>query len=487
MKKTITCILVVFQILMLSGCSQSMMNQQKDTIISDGFSKTINNYYYEDNGSTRISIYSYSDEISPILTLSLQNLFDKHDVLTENMIIENNVFFYSVIKSIYENKNYIDINQLTKNSSQYDFYLAFKIADLMKDKECLTDIKKLYNQFNPKAELFSEKIYESINLAYQGNKINYMDSKVTTRIEKYAEGTDYDFDSLTDLNACLNYINIFEIDMNENVLNKVFNVLSNYDNEMYILSQGDIIASQYMDSLSILAHCLGDKNFKGTFFDQYLKENKYCYQPIAYEIVSLRNFALYITALYYDKNTVDDNLYNQLLSIADDIRSKVSKNDYASVFYYNYICDKLNISDKVEIDENKDYENMDNTKLYFYSKLNGSKLKKKNMNNKDILYQLMYLDICEDKNDIKKEMASIDIYKYGDEKDFPLYLNLYASILVNNELLSNNDREKIKKVISNKENIYGYSGLGNNYDFEASCYYIKILNTIEGGVDSGLR
>lgn len=78
--------------------------------------------------------------MSPVLILSLQNLFDKHDITTDNMISKNNMFYYSIVKSIYEKENCIDINQLTKNSSQYDFYLVFKIASLTKDKECLLRI-----------------------------------------------------------------------------------------------------------------------------------------------------------------------------------------------------------------------------------------------------------------------------------------------------------------------------------------------------------
>lgn len=100
--------------------------------------------------------------------------------------------------------------------------------------------------------MFSEIIYEKINLSYQETKDSSLDTKIITCIKEYAEDADYDFDGLIDLHACLNYIDYFEIDIDKDILRKIFNILSNYDNEMYIMLQGEFIASQYMDSLLIM-------------------------------------------------------------------------------------------------------------------------------------------------------------------------------------------------------------------------------------------
>lgn len=100
-------------------------------------------------------------------------------------------------------------------------------------------------------------------------------------------------------------------------------------------------------------------------------------------------------------------------------RRNVSKEDYASVFYYNYICNKLNINETIEIENNQN-DDLDVVKKYYLCKLNHETFELEDINNSDILYQLIYLDTCENKNIIINEIKNVDIYKYKDEMDFPL-------------------------------------------------------------------
>lgn len=487
MKKAILCIILLCQIALLNGCTnKTTFNQLKNPVIYDKYESTLSNYYYEDNGSTSLSLYSFSPNPSPIVTVAMQSLFGTHHINIDEYNDKDNPYYYSYLKSLYEGKNFIDINMLTNKSNQYDFFLAFKVANTLKDEALLKQVSNTYMKFKPHADTYAEKVFESLNAYYMGNKKNTLTSLVEKKMEEYNFDIRFNPESLTDLDATLNYYSIFNLKIN-NKMKKIYDLLSTKDNQMFILTQPDILASQYIDSIMILNKSLHRNNLKDTFFASYLKENKTFYKPVIYDTNSLRNIALYINSLTFSSKRVSNSLYEQLVSITLSLKEKISTNDFVSQYYYSYICKRLGLNDSIEIQEETNTDKGNIKDDYYQYKLNDTLLPKKDITKEDILYKLMYLDICGDSSFIKESMNSIDILTYKDEQDFPALLNLYVCILSNNKLMKKSIKTKIITFIEQKKNVYGYAGLKENYDFEASSYYSNVLNILNGADDYGLR
>lgn len=487
MRKVILYLLVMVQIFALVGCSSKVgMKHDRNAIISEQFQKMIHNYSYRDKDNILISLYGFDSEISPIATLSLQNLLNKHDVDVSTLDEKTNLFYFSYIKSLYDNKNYMHLDMLTKDSCQYDYFLMLNIAKKFNDIEFLNNIKQKYVTFFPISNTISERIYRQINTSIL--EIDNQDSvNVNEKLNDFIVRFQYNsVDDFKDLDACLNYVQYFGLEIEQEKIQKIYNNLFKENNEKFMMFQKDIVISQYMNCLSILLRLL-NKDVKETFFYEYEKYTTFIYQPIQYEILSLRNFALYLTSLYYANEHVDDTFYHQLLIIANELKNKVTSDDYSSVFYYKYISNLLNINFDMDL-ENKGDKNF--VSQYYVKKLHNED----SVNDiisfdeiEDMTMKLMYLDMNDNQNLVKEKIKDIHIFDKTHEKDFPFLLNIYVCILINNDLLDDTTKTRIENYIKSKENILGYSGTQTNYDFEASCYYTNILNMLNKGYDIGLR
>ncbi|MFV0254613.1 MAG: hypothetical protein ACK5G7_00555 [Erysipelotrichaceae bacterium] len=491
MKKAITYILIIIQVFMLVGCSdEATLEKFDNAIISSNFERTLNSYYYEDNGSIALTIYTFSDEISPIITVALQNLLEKKNIDIEQLSEKQNPYYFSILKSIYSKENNIDIKLLTDKSNEYDFFLAFNTATLLNDEKCISELKEIYLANKIENDSFAENIYREINNKFVVSKNkSSLDSDNKKYLANIAIDLKFDFNVIIELEACLNYLNEFNVEFNKNDLQSIYNSLSTDDNQMFMLSQTDILTSQYINCINIINKLLKPNvSLADSFYEKYEAESKLCYKGLNFEIGSVKNLALYLTGLHYSLDSDNEILYNQLLTFINQIDSSINKEDATSLFYYNYICQKLNMngssfSDEVDktLNENKIIE------IYFKLKNNGETLGRIDLSTYDELSKLLYLDVCHDKEYISESLVDFEIWDLKDAKEFPFMLNLYTAVLLKNNLLADDSIKNINEYIESQENIYGYKGLADNYDMEASVYYTNIINMIESGYDSGLR
>lgn len=487
MKKLIV-FLIIVQI--LTGCTsqEQQFLKAENSIIYANLDDTVANYYFEEEDSIVLSLYSFSEEVSPIITLSLQNMLSLHNVNVENYTVDENEYYYSIIKSLYTEKNNINLSQLTEDSNQYDFYLAFKVAHTLKDQQLMSQLTEIYLTYNPNPEDFFNSVFQVINMNYIKNDIEKIDDGVKNTLTNISIDLRFDFYSLMNLNACLNYIQHFNIQMEKDVLNQIKIVLMDKSNQMYILSQPEITVSQYIDSLSILNQLLGDNSsLHETFFAEYIQFDNECYRSFVYDENGIRNFSFYITLLYYSQYEVTQRHYEYLILIVRNMENTVDIGDNQSIYYLHFICNILGIESTVSTLNKKIDTSDEINQIYFDLKNNDTIIDSVEDIPEDILAKLLYLDVCSDDIYIHQEIKDIEILLYIDLEYFPVILNLYVAIMKNNQITNVKIEEEIVTFIESKENVYGYSGQKKNYDLEASSYYTNILNMIEIGEDNGLR
>lgn len=487
MRRTITCLILILSLLLSTGCSsQIYMNQLKDSIIYSRFDKTLSNYYFEENDSISLSLYSFSEKVSPIKTVALYTLLGDKTLDISNYNEIHNKYYFSYQKSLYLDENYIDINKLNEKSTQFDFYLAIKVATTIKNNELLNQIRIKYDKYKIESSSYSEKIYKKINESYLNDEKLEYDNLIEDYFQDIEVNVRFDVEGIMDLNASILYIEGAKMDISKKSLEYIFNIMIDENNQMYIMSQPDIIVSLYMENLSLLSSLLGNKGLSETFFSKFKSDNSICHESVIYDINSLKNLALYTTALYYSDEKVTKQLYNTLQDVLNQLKVTISEDNYSAVFYYNYVCSRLGIEDKIDInyDEKKELSIDDS---YYYIKSNGILLEKRELNSEDILYHLLYLDVCEDEKYVESIIKDINIFEYKDEDDFPFMLNLYTSIMLRFDSILKKEKNSIITFIESKENLYGYVDDNKNYNFETSVYYTNILNMLEGSGDCGLR
>jgi len=472
---------------MLLGCSNSTFEQASNGVMNSNLERTILNYHFEDNGYSAITLYSFTETVSPITTLSLHILFNADGFNVMQYEPLHNVYFYSFLKSLYTNENHINLEMLTVDSVQYDFYVAFKIGNILNEVDFLEQLEYLYFLYAPPKNDIIDEIYYLLIQNIIGNQITRIDDVVEQYLSDLVASGTMDLSELTFLYALLNYITHFELEItNQQTLIRVYNILMDDRNQHFIIASHEVIASQYMKSLLMLMNLMDNNTLKESFFYELFEHNYRVHYPIFYEIISPRNFAFYLTLLYFSSEPISPAHHNSLLLIADEINRNFHIEEPEVAFYLAHIAHKLDLEFEIPSNPESNFDD-DILMFYFYFKNHNIGLPYIEEMPEDIFIQLLYLDILSDEALIREYMAEIDILSYQNHELFPNLINRYVAISVQHGLMTDILTNQIIAYIESREHIFGYSTRYGNFSFVVSTYYTNILNMLHRGESNGLR
>lgn len=182
-------------------------------------------------------------------------------------------------------------------------------------------------------------------------------------------------------------------------------------------------------------------------------------------------------------------LHQHLNLIASHLESTTYEGDERSIYYLRYIFAKIGIYREFHLlDREMDInEETTITTFYYYLKNRQIRLDSVEIFPEDILFQLLYLDVLNDRLFIIEKMNEINIISYKEHDYFPILLNLYVAISLDNQIMTGEQEDAIIAYISTRKNIFGYSGRSSNFDFQTSTYYTNVLNMLNRGESNGLR
>jgi len=490
MKKLAAFILFIGFIFIFAGCNSETFRQSSGGIINSHLERTVLNYHFEDGEFFSLSLYAFTENVSPIVAISLQTLFGRDDFDATQYEPMHNVYFHSFVKSLYTNTNHVNIELLTANSIQYDFYLAFKVGTILDDTTFTEQVMELYDRYRPERISFIDEIYYIINQDLSDGNMTRIDQDIISELTILATESSWDFDALSLLHALLNYVNHFDLQVNHRVLENLYDIFMDNQNQRFILSAHEVAVAQYMQSLAILTDLLGNTNLDTSFFYEYLQFSYYAYYPIFYEINSPRNFAFYLTLLYFTSESVSRQHHDNLLLIFDAILRDFYVSDQMALFYINYIAHKLDVrlDFVVEAPDISAHILEDVSMFYFYFKNWNIPVSEVNSEaSEEIFIHLLYLDVLTDEEILKERLLRIDILSHKEHESFPDMLNRYVAISLDSGLMSLELENDIIEYINSRENVLGYSGRYSNFDFVTSTFYTNVLNMLNRGESNGLR
>ena len=227
-----------------------------------------------------------------------------------------------------------------------------------------------------------------------------------------------------------------------------------------------------------------EKEYDTDFYTKIAESNIFLYESCNYEIMSIRNFAAYITALAYSNKNITDNLYNNLEIIYKQIADDVNMENRNEMYYLKYTAKLLNLNYNLPALSNDEISN-DYYSLLLYKK--SVRVEEYNEDINSVIVDLLTCaDVCSEVNKIESKLKKINILEYETMDEFAVILNLYVCVMKKHDLLTDEIRNSIEQFIQNQKCLYGYAVEGA-YDFRASIYYTNTLYLLEGGTDIGFR
>lgn len=483
----------------MPGCN-SGINKINNSVMYEKFENTLSTYYSEfEDSSNSINIYSDLSEISSIKTLAMQNLFGLRNIDCKNFLEENNYYIFSLEKSIYENKNYLNLNLLNNNSTEEDYFEAYYVAFKLNDSDLKNRIADKYDKYTGSHyDSASEKIYHYLNQKYLLNtdKNNKQISNlVKENISYYLQQSyfDIDADSLSNICACLCYLYFTKDNVNnysEQLLSMLETYINEY-NEKYMIFYDDVCFKTYLRSIYYLLELTNKEVESEDILYTLAQKGKILYKGVTYDINSCYNLATYVTALVYSDNTITELHLQTLKQLYEQMLPTVDQNNYKDLYYMKYTASLLNINfgnnSFYSIDEFED-KNYYLYKIFQKEYDSTSHIDANHIKDEELINALSMADISTDKNKIKDIIQNIDIMEYENDEDFYVILNLYVAVSQKYNLLSSETKNEIINFINNSKNEFGY--VVNNtqsYDFRISVYYTNILYLLSGGYDYGFR
>lgn len=485
-KLTVTAILIT-TILILSACGEtSSFRQATDGIMSNNLEKTVSNYILMEEDTFSLSIYGFTEYISPIATIALQLLFNTNDFDAEFYEARHNHFFHSIIYSRYMGENHVMYHLIDENSSSYEFYLAFEIAFLLNDIELIEILKQKYNLNPAYIRDLDDQIFHLMIQDKLDHEIFRIDAKVLENLEILVYHRNFDPEWLVSIYSKIAYIQHFNVEVNEELLQNLYYFFMDSENQRFVLSIHEVIAANYMMSLSRLMELLSIDELEQTFFYEHLRYTYRIYYPVQYEIFSPRNLAFYLTLLYFSNIDVNSEMHDQHIRIFNRIVNEITVVDQETLFYLNYIAEKLGLSLDLE-QETFDFLDENIFLNYFVLKNQNQTLPYIPRMPTSTWERLLYFDSVYSIEKYVSYFNEIDIFDYIDDVQFPMKLNLYTAIAIDNNLMTYTMEQEIENFILSRQNIFGFSGKYSNFDFTTSVYYTNILNMLHRGESYGLR
>jgi hypothetical protein len=481
-------------VIVLSSCDMfdnQSFNKAKNPTISKNFDETLADYYYEDGTSNSITLFSFSSDISSILTVALQNKYQLKNIRLDQFSDSNNSYYLSILKTLYLGKDQIRLSSLNQSSLQRDFFIAFNAASVIQDKSLLNELAEIYKAESAVGVSLSnsEQIYKILNTCFTQPDYSVspeLTDQVKRYIENYSTDLQFNLENILDLNACLAYFELNEITDFTSEIKKIYDVYTLEGNEKYILAQPEMYAAIYIENIEYMNHYLKLPVIDNTFFHLLATNNPIVYKGILYDVTKPRNLALYLTALTYSSEDITGQQLQTLTNIVNSKMQSVNPEDSTSMFYLKLCCDILDIKYSFAEKNNlQDISQCTDFTQYYEFKINNVKTTNLQTSN-NILEKLAFMDVSVSQ-DIVNELSKINIFDYKSNANFDVVLNFYVNLMLNSNMMNEYTKKSIIDYIKSYECVYGYSTPEGNYDFETSVYYTNIINILNGGLSSELR
>ena len=479
----------LFLTVCLAGCGKHTGFQYLSySKLPDGLRESAKAIYTENEESINIQIASCDTCISPLKMVSVQNLYRMHNLNLSELAEENNVFRYSVEKSIYEKKDYVMVNELSDESYEEDYFEAYYAATYIDDDSLKEKIDAGYSAFAEKEEQdIREKIYRYLNHYFQTSEKESNEGEIREYVysildrESKDEYTTIYMDDMLDTKAAVAYMYFCGDTAKQKELKKIYQKYQREDNQKRYALEMDFCLEDYTQVLYFLRGILNESEYNDWFFKCAQNEEIF-YQPVIYDYLSPQNFASYMMLLSYTDAGLTKEQYETLQSIYEQILEETDKTNYKGMYYLKLAAELLNI-------DVPQAEPISGEKDYFYYLYTGERESFDIMHDAEggTMDALDAIECSETSSDKVEILESISIFDYETEVDFAVLLNHYVLCKLDNECLSENEKKEIRDYIYNQKCEFGFRSYGGGYDFRTSVYYANILYVLDGEKDVGLR
>lgn len=393
---------------------------KKDLLINNKI--IINKLFIESLNNKNITIYNLP------LTKELQSLIDK-------IKINNNI---EIINE--KNKNYIHKIYHLDNIENEVVFIANKICKLIKDGIKISNI--YITNIDDEYKKLIKKIFPmfNINITLNENKTIYGTHIVNEFINNYNN----------DLQITIDYLkNIIKTQEDEEVLNKIINIINDYT---FIDNKEDI---KEIIKIRLKNTNISNKDNKNSIHEVSLKE--YIFKEDDYVFLPSFNQTI-IPTIYKDEDYLTDNDKKEL-----NISYTVDKN----------ILEKNIIKEKIS--------NIKNLIITYKDICNGEEYNISNIN-EDLNYEIeeiTKLDLSYSNKYNKIKLASLldEYYKYNTTSELLSILNTnYKDIKYNtfDNKFTGINKQDLKEYLNNKITL-SYSSLDKYFKCPFSFYISKIL------------
>ena len=421
-------------------------------------------------------------------TLSLYNLCDIGYMGDMEFKGELNAYRCSIETSIQCSSNKVLVYLLSNDATEEEFYEAYRVASSIKDEQLKKKIIGEYEKRIPMSNnTLADKVYLHLNAKHlqrgEPSDTETIASSVVSYVRSYmlAEYLDTTFDALSDLMACISFIQYADIHSEDELLKDLHDYYIEENNERIMLFEPEISFEYYCRIIKMLREHL-EITAINDLFRKLANEQAELYSGLSYDVTTAKNFTMYVVALSFSDISVGKDHLLLMKNIYQQIYAETSMTDYSSIFYLNIAGRYLGM-EPIQVPVNEEIKSV------YYLWVTGQKAGFHELYSEgsEIVETLMVCDASfesKQRNDILNE---IDIFSYVDEEGFSHILNLYVCIMSNSGLLSSEIRTDISEYIQNAECDFGYRENSGGYDFRASVYFTNIKYILEGGTDIGLR
>ncbi len=473
----------------MTGCgNQTGFRYLSYSKLPDGLTESAKAIYTESGESINIQIASCDKCISPLKMVSIQNLYNLHNLNLSELVEENNTFRFSVEKSIYENKDYVLINELSDESYEEDYFEAYYAATYIKNNSLKEKIDAKYSEFTgDEKQDIRENIYQYLNHYFQTGERGTDEADIQKEVyrilaeESIDKYTNIYIDDLLDTKAAVAYMFFCGNNTKQKELKKIYQKYQQDCNQKRYVLDMDFCLEDYTQVLYFLMGLL-NVNEKNDWLFTCAQNTEILYQPVIYDYLSPQNFASYMMLLSYTNTKLTMEQYETLQSIYEQILEKTDLTSYKGLYYLKLAAELLNI-------DGPQLEPHTVEKDYFYYLYTGER------GSFDIMYDakdgtmdiLDAIECSETSSDKVKILDDISIFDYEQAEDFAVLLNQYVLCKLDNGCLSKNEKKEIRDYIYDQRCELGFRSYNGGYDFRTSVYYANILYILDGGEDVGLR